>query len=122
MIRRPPISTRTDSLVPYRTLFRSPGRRTGLFRAGAERVRPRRRPLPELRPAADAGADRPTGDGVVRALPTLGAPAKPPTLRYRAPQASGRSLPLCTSPPRRTHGTHTPHTRHSRGQGKKGAI
>src|SRR3546814_4096225 len=47
-----------------------PGRRTGLFRAGAERVRPRRRPLPELRPAAEAGADRPAGDGVVRALPT----------------------------------------------------
>src|SRR3546814_15334216 len=29
MIRRPPISTRTDTLLPYTTLFRSgPGRRT----------------------------------------------------------------------------------------------
>src|SRR3546814_19310077 len=27
MIRRPPRSTRTDTLVPYTTLFRSPGRR-----------------------------------------------------------------------------------------------
>src|SRR3546814_20086987 len=26
MIRRPPRSTRTDTLVPYTTLFRSPGR------------------------------------------------------------------------------------------------
>src|SRR3546814_20296521 len=25
MLRRPPISTRTDTLVPYKTLFRSPG-------------------------------------------------------------------------------------------------
>src|SRR3546814_16130101 len=27
MIRRPPISTRTDTLFPYTTLFRSPGSR-----------------------------------------------------------------------------------------------
>src|SRR3546814_15485771 len=27
MIRRPPISTRTDTLFPYPTLFRSPGQR-----------------------------------------------------------------------------------------------
>src|SRR3546814_17181826 len=29
MIRRPPISTRTDTLFPYTTLFRSPQRRSG---------------------------------------------------------------------------------------------
>src|SRR3546814_3099825 len=29
MIRRPPSSTRTDTLFPYTTLFRSPGDRTG---------------------------------------------------------------------------------------------
>src|SRR3546814_3553370 len=29
MIRRPPRSTRTDTLFPYTTLFRSPARRTG---------------------------------------------------------------------------------------------
>src|SRR3546814_4890823 len=28
MIRRPPRSTRTDTLFPYTTLFRSPGRKT----------------------------------------------------------------------------------------------
>src|SRR3546814_5875461 len=53
MIRRPPRSTRTDTLFPYTTLFRSPrrlpfGRRTrkGLSR-GARRGGPvaRRRPL-----------------------------------------------------------------------------
>src|SRR3546814_12393671 len=44
MIRRPPRSTRTDTLFPYTTLFRS---------ARAETVRPRDR---RLRP--DAGQDR----------------------------------------------------------------
>src|SRR3546814_13991882 len=29
MIRRPPRSTRTDTLFPYTTLFRSPGERNG---------------------------------------------------------------------------------------------
>src|SRR3546814_16510063 len=31
MLRRPPISTRTDTLVPYPTLFRSHAYRTGLI-------------------------------------------------------------------------------------------
>src|SRR3546814_3449269 len=31
MIRRPPRSTRTDTLFPYTTLFRSPGRATALI-------------------------------------------------------------------------------------------
>src|SRR3546814_1389276 len=45
MIRRPPRSTRTDTLFPYTTLFRSltgrwPGlRRTPLCRFGADRTR-----------------------------------------------------------------------------------
>src|SRR3546814_3741109 len=33
MIRRPPRSTRTDTLFPYTTLFRSPHHRAGLWRA-----------------------------------------------------------------------------------------
>src|SRR3546814_7941364 len=39
MIRRPPISTRTDTLVPYTTLFRSHAgfRRAGFRRAGFRR-------------------------------------------------------------------------------------
>src|SRR3546814_7928753 len=39
MIRRPPRSTRTDTLFPYTTLFRSPTRRCGARR---RRGRPRR--------------------------------------------------------------------------------
>src|SRR3546814_9381601 len=42
MIRRPPRSTRTDTLFPYTTLFRSGGRATGQPAAGAGR-RPRPR-------------------------------------------------------------------------------
>src|SRR3546814_11672458 len=46
MIRRPPISTRTDTLFPYTTLFRS-------LRGEARRVRPHHlRPLPPARRAA----------------------------------------------------------------------
>src|SRR3546814_6313808 len=39
MIRRPPRSTRTDTLVPYTTLFRSAGETEGFdFRYGPERA------------------------------------------------------------------------------------
>src|SRR3546814_8312469 len=44
MVRRPPITTRTDTLFPYTTLFRSPGRwaspSTGTARATACNRRP----------------------------------------------------------------------------------
>src|SRR3546814_12782394 len=74
MIRRPPRSTRTDTLFPYTTLFRSDGHRAGdqeenQDRAGAERhlagdlqiVEVLHRDLPSWRPAA--GADRMSSDG-----------------------------------------------------------
>src|SRR3546814_9861813 len=63
MIRRPPRSTRTDTLFPYTTLFRSvrvvgagadggrPDRRPAAGRPGrAERARPARRGPPDPRP------------------------------------------------------------------------
>src|SRR3546814_8699497 len=40
MIRRPPRSTRTDTLFPYTTLFRSPCRRTGETGSPASSVPP----------------------------------------------------------------------------------
>src|SRR3546814_2274845 len=59
MIRRPPIYTRTDTLFPYTTLFRSPPRRLraqptarhGFQRGGARNRRSpsRRRPRPRSR-------------------------------------------------------------------------
>src|SRR3546814_3165842 len=57
MIRRPPRSTRTDTLFPYTTLFRSTG-------AGRRRPAPRHRPLVAGRPRrhlvrSPAGARRP---------------------------------------------------------------
>src|SRR3546814_1030061 len=77
MIRRPPISTRTDTLFPYTTLFRS-HRRSAPGRGAAPRRRPlhrRRRPhhrtLRRLGEDADGtgarGARRPPG--TVRAPP-----------------------------------------------------
>src|SRR3546814_5398405 len=57
MIRRPPRSTRTDTLFPYTTLFRS-GRRDRLWAAGrgcagAGEARARGHHIAELPPAAD---------------------------------------------------------------------
>src|SRR3546814_3695362 len=42
MIRRPPRSTRTDTLFPYTTLFRSPGRRRRLLLSADHRREPAR--------------------------------------------------------------------------------
>src|SRR3546814_4801596 len=43
MIRRPPRSTRTDTLFPYTTLFRSPSRATGQATRSSRSSSPRRR-------------------------------------------------------------------------------
>src|SRR3546814_7717248 len=57
MIRRPPRSTRTDTLFPYTTLFRSPGDRSGHLAHGREHgTRNRRRD--GLPPAAGGGPPR----------------------------------------------------------------
>src|SRR3546814_6735058 len=75
MIRRPPRSTRTDTLFPYTTLFRSRHQRLGiahLARAGERRIfleeggRRRRRPAARgiqrlLRRLAHRGLARPAG-------------------------------------------------------------
>src|SRR3546814_15900635 len=63
MIRRPPRSTRTDTLFPYTTLFRS-------TRAGASV------PLPGTRAPSGARAPR-AGRGTMRAAGT-GQPQRPP--------------------------------------------
>src|SRR3546814_4826804 len=61
MIRRPPRSTRTDTLFPYTTLFRSGG--------GLRPVRARGRRQSGSRPDQDAAADRqPDGDDRARTL------------------------------------------------------
>src|SRR3546814_9486322 len=46
MIRRPPRSTRTDTLFPYTTLFRSPGKPPASDERKATRRPPRAWPLP----------------------------------------------------------------------------
>src|SRR3546814_21163068 len=56
MIRRPPRSTRTDTLFPYTTLFRSPRLRLALVRGADERehaVREMRVRRPYLRSIED---------------------------------------------------------------------
>src|SRR3546814_5550728 len=55
MIRRPPAPTRTDTLFPYTTLFRSPA-------LSAARPRPGEQPRPDLcLDPPDRGGGRPSG-------------------------------------------------------------
>src|SRR3546814_19267100 len=79
MVRRPPRSTRTDTLLPYTTLFRSRPRAQGL--AGIVLVDPRREPheveqraieggIVAGREAAGRHLDQRQGEGVAAASPT----------------------------------------------------
>src|SRR3546814_6075140 len=77
MIRRPPRSTRTDTLFPYTTLFRSPG-------TGQGRRNPAALPEDHGRGgAADAAADRrphlplPHRGGETQAARKRGRPVRP---------------------------------------------
>src|SRR3546814_1562378 len=59
MIRRPPRSTRTDTLFPYTTLFRSPTARPGAaFRRPPRRACARTRPSVRRRPVPARGRRR----------------------------------------------------------------
>src|SRR3546814_19235793 len=60
MIRRPPISTRTDTLFPYTTLFRSDGRHASRSRSSG-RGPSGARPRPGEPPAALSEACLPRG-------------------------------------------------------------
>src|SRR3546814_12168299 len=53
MIRRPPRSTRTDTLFPYTTLFRSRWTRRAHFRGGSQAYRSAQ--IAAIRPQYDAG-------------------------------------------------------------------
>src|SRR3546814_9148442 len=64
MIRRPPISTRTDTLFPYTTLFRSDGDRSHT-RSGGQAVNPARVFLVDDHQMFRRGVRAELGDGVV---------------------------------------------------------
>src|SRR3546814_14932178 len=94
MIRRPPISTRTDTLLPYTTLFRSVG--------GRDDRQPDGHPRPPRRPVRTAGrgarqadrrarlSDRPRRrrDRRRRGADDLRCPARRRTITRRRPAAS----------------------------------
>src|SRR3546814_16024736 len=87
MIRRPPRSTRTDTLFPYTTLFRSLPcqRRGGQFKGS------RLKPLLQER----------GGTGLTRAVTTSAAAPSPPAQAAPTPPARGR----CTGTARRRNET-----------------
>src|SRR3546814_1049831 len=108
MIRRPPRSTRTDTLFPYTTLFRSGGLRLGLpdpqlaarARAGVRWVRgePDR-----LQPPVDVRRPRGFAARVVLKTPPLcGSDVQPSTTTGMRPirDCHSRGPVLCTDSPR----------------------
>src|SRR3546814_12030324 len=120
MIRRPPRSTRTDTLFPYTTLFRS----ARCDAAAAQRSRGAEADSQRARPPSPAGhrADRQgPGDG-----PPHGPQAGPRRLRHQAP-FEPRYRPAGARPGRR-HAKHLPRPlvlqadRHGAGAGKDGVV
>src|SRR3546814_8051150 len=83
MIRRPPRSTRTDTLVPYTTLFRSDEtaeRRMMLATTGAEEEKPRTVVTADELQAAQRLVRRvPVGESVVEAILALVRAGRPET-------------------------------------------
>src|SRR3546814_9825009 len=73
MIRRPPRSTRTNTLFPYTTLFRSPNFRPGLFCCARERHICRKA----------APRPYPVGAGPMPRVPPFRSPDKSPMLATR---------------------------------------
>src|SRR3546814_20751653 len=63
MIRRPPRSTRTDTLFPYTTLFRSHHGADELYRPLADRRARRRVPVPQQFQLLDDDVGRGADDG-----------------------------------------------------------
>src|SRR3546814_5796259 len=90
MIRRPPRTTRTDTPLPYPTLFRSPWASTAWGRRSAPATR---------RPGRPAGS---TARAATRARPRSRAPPVPPATRAgTAGRRAGRQAPATRSRARR---------------------
>src|SRR3546814_2925302 len=91
MIRRPPISTRTDTLFPYTTLFRSRARRPRLGNPARHRPDP---PDRDLRLPRRHGRRpvRPARCGAVADVPGAGATAATPTGRSEEHTSELQSL------------------------------
>src|SRR3546814_606550 len=106
MIRRPPRSTRTDTLFPYTTLFRSaqgdgdgsgrPGAARGRLRRRADRPRPGRRvrPVP-LRQRRSLGFRAASEAAALCRLPVgAGHDPEPQDRSRKAPRRRGRGDPM----------------------------
>src|SRR3546814_5941743 len=97
MIRRPPISTRTDTLFPYTTLFRSV--HSARRRRGGLRLRAGQRACADQRPVVQRRdpAVRPPGrSGAQRTLPALAEGGDGRGLRWLR-RAAGRAQSLICS-------------------------
>src|SRR3546814_16536373 len=100
MIPRPPSSTRTDTLFPYTTLFRSPGVHHHRLRNGAylhrrDRATGGYRPADAKRPGPGprTGADSDGAGGGADTAPVSAGPADPDRLPIRPPAIFQRPGP-----------------------------
>src|SRR3546814_7585121 len=105
MIRRPPRSTRTDTLLPYTTLFRSRAGRTRASRRGYSNTRI----IPDLRYGKGARSPKCCDRGIMRRSPPGASRWRRNTHGYggrifgSATRALGSSLPLARGDRRRTN-------------------
>src|SRR3546814_4786526 len=93
MIRRPPRSTRTDTLFPYTTLVRSPGQAEAVGRACVVVLAHRAHLLPDRLPQP-AGGDAQLDVGVLE-LPARGADYSGPGFGIRD-WGFGKAMSLCS--------------------------
>src|SRR3546814_17482399 len=102
MIRRPPRSTRTDTLFPYTTLFRSQGKPTVPLHHASHGPPPRsgedrRRPLPTLKQSHHIHAAAIRTPGQTAGTATV--PGSPPRLSRALHQGARDDLYGSTRPP-----------------------
>src|SRR3546814_9781287 len=100
MIRRPPRATRTDTLLPYTTLFRSPWAWARRPNAAGVRLGPRStaRPAHHRRPAAAVAA----AQAMQNPLPpgrVIFAPSRPPGITASLPITASRRATAAAPPP-----------------------
>src|SRR3546814_17004650 len=131
MIRRPPRSTRTDTLFPYTTLFRSlscgVSRRAPFFTDGRRTTRHHllslRRRHHGRKPYLRAEAHRGAGPEEV---PAADRPARRSRPVRRFPAGRGRRLPACAHPlasaPRPPPRNHRPEDGRAKGNGIPPAL
>src|SRR3546814_1819570 len=118
MIRRPPRSTRTDTLFPYTTLFRSPRHHSRIFRKRAASLAPQRnektrsvKPSALLNPARLVGRLLSRSEEHTSELQSLMRISYAVFCLKKKKQNQTNNITTTIQPEYDTHYTHYPHTK-----------